>query len=63
MQGGHWFGKHPDKSGPPFALCLSLWPSIVAPLKALGVEVINCTRTTAIPETVFRRMPLEEVLP
>lgn len=61
MQGPHFFGKHPDKSSPPFPLCLRLWPTIVEPLKDAGVEVVNCTRDTAL--TVFPTMRLEEALP
>jgi hypothetical protein len=60
MQGGHFFGKHPDKSGPPFLLLHRKWPTIVEPLKQAGVTVVNCTRTTAV--RVFPRLPLEAAL-
>ena len=60
MQGQHYFGAHPDKSAPPFALCLSHFASLVEPLRAAGVEVINCSRRTAL--TVFPRRQLEAVL-
>jgi hypothetical protein len=62
MRGEHFFGKHPDGSAPPFALCLSKFATLVEPLQKLGVTVINCSRKTAIPETVFPRMPLGEAL-
>lgn len=43
MHGDHFFGSHPDKSRPPFALCLSKFPTLVEPLKTAGVEIVNCT--------------------
>lgn len=60
MRGGHFFGRHPDNSAPQFAACLPLFQTLVAPLAAAGVEVINCTRKTAI--TCFRRAPLEQAV-
>lgn len=63
MHGGHFFGTHPDHSAPPFDICLPKFATLVQPLARLGVLVINCTRKTKIPETVFPRMPLEEALP
>jgi len=60
MQGKHFFGDHPDRSKPPFSLCLSLFPELVKPLAEAGVEILNCTRKTAI--TCFRRVPLESIL-
>ncbi len=60
MQGSHFFGHHPDRSGPPFQMCLSRFPELVKPLAAVGVEVINCTRKTAI--TCFKREALQTVL-
>lgn len=48
MRGGHFFGSHPDKTVPPFALALAAFPTLVAPLKALGVDVINCTPNSAL---------------
>lgn len=59
MQGGHWFGHHPDQSGPPFNICLQRFATLVAPLKAAGVEVINCSRKTAL--TCFPCRPLADV--
>jgi hypothetical protein len=60
MHGTHFFGKHPDGTNPNFSLCLSLFPGLVKPLAEAGVEVINCTRKTAI--TCFPRESLESVL-
>jgi hypothetical protein len=58
--GGHWFGSHPDGSRPPYAICLQRFATLVEPLAAAGVEVINCTPKSAL--TVFPRAPLREVL-
>jgi hypothetical protein len=61
MAGDHFFGSHPDRTRPPFALSLRLFGTLVAPLRAAGVEIVNCTRRTAL--TAFPQAPLEEVLP
>lgn len=61
MRGGHFHGAHPDNTKPPFSLCIPIFATLVAPLAALGVEVINCTRKTAL--TCFPRVPLEVALP
>lgn len=60
MHGGHWFGHHPDQSGPPFNVCLQRFATLPTPLTDAGVEVINCTPKTAL--TVFPCQPLREVL-
>jgi hypothetical protein len=56
----HWFGSHPDRQQPPFALFLRLFPTIVAPLAQLGVTVLNCSRSTALH--CFPRVDLEDAL-
>lgn len=56
----HYFGKHPHGRTPPFALFLHHFPSIVAPLKALGVTVINASAETAL--TIFPRKPIREAM-
>lgn len=56
----HFFGAHPDKSRPPFSLCLQQFATLVGPLRTLGIDLVNCTRTTAL--TCFPRRPLAEVL-
>jgi hypothetical protein len=61
MRGGHFFGQHPDGTAPPFAVCLSHFHSLVKPLAAEGIEVLNCSRHTALE--AFPRVPLEEALP
>lgn len=59
-QPSHFFGEHPTNQALPFALFLNQFPSIVAPLEARGVEVINCSRQTAL--TCFPRRALAEML-
>jgi hypothetical protein len=59
MRGNHFFGSHPDGSRPPFAYCIPKFKTLLEPLRALGVEVINCTRKTALD--AFPRQPLEAV--
>jgi len=64
MQGhpsSHFFGRHPDNSGPPMLVCLERFATLLKPLKALGIEVLNCTRKTALE--CFPRVPLEQALP
>jgi hypothetical protein len=58
----HFFGAHPLglRGGSPYALFREMFATMVAPLQALGVEVINCSRQTAL--TCFPRMPLAEAL-
>lgn len=58
----HWFGAHPQglRGGSPYALFRQMFGTMVGPLKQLGVEVINCSRETAL--TCFPRQPLREVL-
>jgi hypothetical protein len=45
---------------PPFDHCLRLFPTIVAPLQNRQIDVVNCSRQTAL--TCFPRVPLEEAL-
>ena len=56
----HWFGDHPDKSPSPYAIFIERFTDLVVPLRQLGVEVINCSRRTAL--TVFPQQTLEEAL-
>jgi hypothetical protein len=61
MQGEHFFGRHPNNTLPPFATCIQRFETMVKPLKLAGVEVINCTRKTALK--VFPCVQLEDALP
>lgn len=58
----HWFGRHPDtlRRNSPYTEFLKGFPTLVQPLAALGVEVINCTRDTAL--LVFPMMPIDQAL-
>lgn len=49
----HFFGAHPDRTKPPFNASLKAFDTLVAPLTAIGVEVINCT-----PESAVRCFPM-----
>jgi hypothetical protein len=58
----HWFGAHPIglRGGSPYPLFRQMFATMVAPLRALDVQVINCSRHTAL--TCFPRQPLAEGL-
>jgi hypothetical protein len=44
----HWHGDHPNRSRSPYELFVKRFATIVEPLKAEGIEVINCSRRTAL---------------
>lgn len=60
----HWFGSHPPGLNNPRPEHFDTWAKAfarLAPVMAdLGVEVVNCSRRTALD--CFPRVPLEEVL-
>lgn len=58
----HFFGPHPQglRGGSPYALFREMVATMVGPLRSLGVEVINCSRRTAL--ACFPCQPLREVL-
>ncbi len=56
----HYFGNHRDGSEPPYASCLKAFQTLPKPLAALGVEVVNASRSTAL--TCFPRVSLEAAL-
>jgi hypothetical protein len=56
----HFFGAHPDSSKPPYAICLQRFATLVDPLKAAGVTIVNCTPGSAL--TCFPCAPLREAL-
>lgn len=58
----HWFGSHPPevRVGMNFAKWIAAFETTPPDLAAMGVEVINCTRSTAL--TCFPRACLEDVL-
>lgn len=60
----HFFGEHPDRirkpSPSPYALMVRSFDALVEPLKALGVEVVNCSRRSAL--ACFPRASLADAL-
>jgi len=57
---GHWFGDHPDGKVSPYAQMREAFNTLIEPLAEIGVEVVNCSRRTAL--TAFPRMSLEEAI-
>jgi len=57
----HWFGEHPHElmTGGNYAVYVDRFTRLAADLKYEGVEVINCTRETALYQ--FRRDTLESI--
>lgn len=57
----HWFGEHPAPTDPSlYSYMREAFASLVEPLAALGIEVINCSRRTAL--AVFPRASLSTAL-
>lgn len=57
----HFFGNHAWTNVlPPFQLFLALFETLAGPLQALGIEVVNCSRVSAL--NVFPRQSLTEAL-
>lgn len=56
----HWHADHPRERQSPFDRFLVSFATLVKPLAELGIEVINCTRDTAL--TCFERRAIEAVL-
>lgn len=56
----HHHPDHPNRSRSPYPSFRAQFPALVAPLQALGIEVVNCTRQTAL--TCFPQAALEAVL-
>lgn len=58
----HWFGEHPKglHQGANYTAWAPLFHPLAADLKAEGVDVINCSRETAL--TCFARAALDDVL-
>jgi hypothetical protein len=56
----HFFGEHPNGQQSPYGMFKQQFATIVKPLAKAGVEVVNCTRRTAL--LCFPQAPLEEIL-
>lgn len=57
----HWHADHPNTMRSPYQTFLNNFPTIVAPLKTAGIEVVNCSRDTRL--TCFPRTSIEDALP
>lgn len=57
----HWHPDHPTRARSPYQTFQAAFPTLVAPLDAAGVEVINCSRQTAL--TCFPRAVITDVFP
>lgn len=44
----HWHGEHPNGSHPRYAQWRDIYQTLLAPLAALDISLINCSRATAI---------------
>lgn len=55
----HWFGEHPDKMPSPYPHMRAAFDSLVTPLADLGIDIINCSRRTALK--AFPCRSLDEV--
>lgn len=56
----HFFGEHPHPFAPPYHLMRATFPTLVAPLAAIGVEIVNATASTALD--CFPRRSLADAL-
>lgn len=56
----HWHADHPMTQRSPYVTFQAAYPTLVGPLKAAGVEVINCSRETALK--CFPRMTIQQAL-
>lgn len=57
----HWHRDHPMKMVSPYTQFRRAFDTLAAPLKAAGVEVINCSRETSLK--CFPRQALQDVFP
>lgn len=57
----HWFGEHPNRSEQPHDIWIRQFNALAPLLERRGIEVINCSRDTALQ--CFKREPIERVLP
>jgi len=57
----HWFGEHPQGwPASPYEQMREAFNTLVEPLQEIGVEVVNCSRRTAL--TAFRCASLDDEL-
>ena len=60
----HWHGNHPPQLNQdrPYAGWIKRMPPLIEGLRAHGVDIINCSIETAIPDTVIPRGDLRQCL-
>lgn len=58
----NWHNLHKVKKYPPYHRFLESFPHIKKDAGNLGVEIINSTMCSLIPEDIFPKIPLEEVV-
>jgi hypothetical protein len=56
----HWFGDHPDRSEPPYEIIRQRYRTIVPMMEQLGIEILNCTKDSAID--CFKFVDLEDAI-
>jgi hypothetical protein len=58
----HFFGRHPDglQRSSPYGMFARSFEALVDPLQSLGIQIMNCSRATAI--TAIPRVSLDEAL-
>ncbi len=56
----HWFGDHPQPRPSPYPQMIAAFETLIEPLREIGVEVLNCSRRTAL--TAFPCSPLADAL-
>jgi hypothetical protein len=61
MRGRHFHSEHPDRTVPPFSVCIARFASLVKPLSEMGIEVVNCTPKSAL--TCFPMASIWDVWP
>jgi hypothetical protein len=57
----HWHADHPNPTRSPYQTFRAAYPTLVEPLTAAGVEVINCSRRTAL--NCFPRAVITDLFP
>jgi hypothetical protein len=60
-RGKHFHADHPDRSMPPFSVCIARFASLVEPLAYLGIGIVNCTPGSALK--CFPMASLQDVWP
>lgn len=59
----HFFGEHPHGYKLNYPDKVRRFATLAADLARLNIPIVNCSRQTAIPESMIPRRPLADVLP